>query len=52
MADRKSDLNKVLSDLRDSIKNEFSKSIENQSVYSQRFEMLTSMVSMLYDIKN
>jgi hypothetical protein len=48
MVDSKSDLNKVLSDLRESIKNEFSKSISNQSVYWQRYQMLTSMVRIFY----
>ena len=48
MVDSESDLNKVLSDLRESIKNEFSKSIANQSVYWQRYQMLTSMVRIFY----
>jgi hypothetical protein len=48
MVDSESDLNKVLSDLRESITNEFSKSIENQSVYCQRYQMLTSMVRIFY----
>ncbi len=40
-----SELKTVLSELRESLKNEFSRSIQNSSVYQQRFQALSAMVN-------
>jgi len=45
MKNNQSDLKIVLSEFRESLRNEFSKSIQNSSVYQQRLQALSAMVN-------